>query len=214
VTALFDAPSWVIALAFTAPFLVLLAGGLWLICRDPHPQHGQHYAHQPPARSTPTQQETPPMTSTAPAADVPLWQRLRYQFQTDEVTHEVARRLYRRILGPRGTDPGETGDPQLVPYFRRPDGTYIDRDRLERHMSHFLMAALGGPRKYTGRGMAATHGHLGITDAAFDQVLWHVVQVLRELAVPDEWIGEVGAAVAPLRPAIVTAPTAPAPATS
>jgi hemoglobin len=80
-----------------------------------------------------------------------------------------------------------------------------DRDRLERHLTHVLMAALG-PRRYTGRDIAAAHADHRITDAAFDRALGHVVAVLAEIGVPQAWIGEVGAAVAPLRASIVTAP--------
>lgn len=150
-------------------------------------------------------QEIPQMTFTPVPADAPLWQRLRYHARSDDVTGVVAQRLYVRILGPRGTDPMHTGDRKLVPFFLQPDGSLIDRDRLERHMSHFLMAALGGPKRYTGRSMAAAHAGRWITDEAFDRVLGHVVAVLRELGVPEEWIGEVGRAVAPLREAVVTA---------
>jgi truncated hemoglobin YjbI len=162
----------------------------------------------PAGLTSPRARQEPPMTFTEVPADAPLWQRLRHHANSDDVTAEVARRLYLRILGPRGTNPEQTGDPELVRFFHNPDGSLIDRDRLERHMSHFLMAALGGPKRYSGRGMAAAHADRQITDAAFDRVLWHVVQVLHELRVPEAWIGEIGAAVAPLRPAIVTTPPA------
>lgn len=151
-------------------------------------------------------QETPQMTFTPIPAHAPLWQRLRYHARSDDVTGVVAQMLYARILGPRDTDPMETGDKKLVPFFLELDGSVIDRDRLERHMSHFLMAALGGPKRYTGRGMAAAHASRWITDEAFDRVLGHVVAVLRELGVPQEWIGEIATTVAPLREAVVTAP--------
>lgn len=160
-------------------------------------------AGQPPRHG----QEIQQMTFTQVPADAPLWQRLRVHAGTDEVTGVVAQMLYVRILGPRGTDAAVTGDRELVPFFLNPDGTLIDRDRLERHMSHFLMAALGGPKRYTGRGMAAAHAGRYITDEAFDRVLGHVVAVLRELGVHEDWIAEVGAAVAPLREPVVTAPT-------
>jgi truncated hemoglobin YjbI len=128
----------------------------------------------------------------------------------------VSERLYLRILGQR-PDPSlgpedrieyamRHGDPSLVPVFvgmlRQENG----RDRLENHMTHFLMGALGGPKRYSGRGMAAAHGELGITDPQFDRVIGHVVAVLQDLEVPAEWIGEVGDTVAPLREAIVTTP--------
>lgn len=163
----------------------------------------------PPAAGEPqprrSRQETPPMTFTPVLADAPVWQRLRHHARTDDITVLIAQMLYVRILGPRGTDPTEAGDLKLVPFFLQPDGSLIDRDRLERHMSHFLMAALGGPKRYSGRGMAAAHADRWITDGAFDRVLGHMVSVLRELRVPEEWIGEIGMTVAPLRESIVTA---------
>lgn len=146
------------------------------------------------------------MTFTDAASDdKPLYERLVHFARTDGVFALVSERLYTRILGPRGTDPNMTGDPYLVPFFRNPDGSLIDRDRLERHMTHFLMAALGGPKRYTGRGMAAAHAGRNITSEAFDRVIGHVVAVLTELSVPPEWISEVGAAVEPLRAPVVTA---------
>ena len=159
-----------------------------------------------PALPSSSRQEIPQMTFTPVPADAPLWQRLRHHARSDDVTGVVAQMLYVRILGPRGTDPMETGDRKLVPFFCESDGSLIDRDRLERHMSHFLMAALGGPKRYTGRGMTAAHAGRWITDEAFDRVLGHVVAVLRELGVPEPWIGEIGRTVAPLREAVVTAP--------
>jgi hypothetical protein len=44
-----------------------------------------------------------------------------------------------------------------------------------------------------------------IRSARSARVRSHVVAVLRELEVPADWIGEIGAAVAPLREPIVTA---------
>jgi hypothetical protein len=54
----------------------------------------------------------------------------------------AAHRLCERVLGPVGTDPEETGDPLLVPRFRRPDGTLANRDRLERELAYVLTEAL------------------------------------------------------------------------
>jgi len=157
-----------------------------------------------PRGSSSEQESAVTFTSDAPD-DVPLYERLVRFARTDGVFALVSERLYDRILGPRGTDPSMTGDPYLVPFFRNADGSLIDRDRLERHMTHFLMAALGGPKRYTGRGMAAAHAGRGITGEAFDRVIGHVVAVLTGLGVPAGWIGEVGAAVEPLRVPVVTA---------
>lgn len=144
------------------------------------------------------------MTTISPTTR-PLYQRLVDLAGTEEVVAVVAARLYDRILGPVDGDPDLNGDLALVGYFRDARGRLVDRERLQQHMTHFLMAALGGPQRYTGRGMEAAHARLSITDEAFDRVVGHVVAVLESLQVPAEWIAEVGAAVAPLRGPIVTA---------
>lgn len=144
------------------------------------------------------------MTITNPDTR-PLYQRLVDLAGSEEVFAIVAGRLYDRILGPVDGDPDLDGDIELVGYFRDGHGVLIDRERLQQHMTHFLMAALGGPQRYSGRGMATAHARLHITDAAFDRVVGHVVSVLESLQVPAAWIGEVDTAVAPLRAHIVTA---------
>lgn len=55
----------------------------------------------------------------------------------------AAHRLYERVLGPVGTDPDETGDPLLVPHFRKPNGALANRDRLERRFAAVLAEAMG-----------------------------------------------------------------------
>jgi hemoglobin len=145
------------------------------------------------------------VTMTSQTTTTPLYQRLVDLAGTEEVFGIVAGRLYDRILGPADGDPDLDGDLYLVGFFRGADGRLIDRARLHQHMTHFLMAALGGPRRYTGRSLAAAHAGLAVTDEAFDRVIGHVVAVLESLQVPAPWIAEVGAAVAPLRAQVVTA---------
>jgi hemoglobin len=135
----------------------------------------------------------------------PLYARLVGLAGTEEVFGVVAERLYARILGPVDGDPDLDGDLHLIGYFRGADGRLIDRARLQQHMTHFLMAALGGPRRYSGRSMESAHAGRAITDEAFDRVIAHVVAVLESMRVPAPWITEIGAAVAPLRAHVVTA---------
>ena len=123
---------------------------------------------------------------------------------TDGVFAQLSQQLYARILGPKGTDAEQTGDPYLLPFFRHADGSLIERDRLERPMTHFLMASLGGPKRYTGGSMASAPAELHITDRAFDRVISHVKAVLHGMGMPDEWLVEIRAAMAPLRESIVT----------
>ena len=133
-----------------------------------------------------------------------LHERLTELAGTDAVFAIVAERLYDRILGPVGGHPDLDGDVELLAYFRNPDGSLVDRRRLERHLAHFLAAALGGPERYRGRSIAAAHAGRGITDEAFDRVVGHVAAVLESLDVPAPWIAEVGAAVGPLREQVVS----------
>lgn len=142
---------------------------------------------------------------TTSQSTLPLYRRLTDLAGTDQIFALVAERLYDRILGPVSGDPDLDGDIELVRFFRNPDGSLADRARLQAHMTHFLMVALGGPQRYSGRGMAAAHAGRHITEAAFDRVVGHVVVVLESFQVPAEWIAEVGAAVAPLRQSVVTA---------
>ena len=147
---------------------------------------------------------TSPTTTT-------LHERLTRFAGTEEVFSVVAEQLYDRILGPATGDPDLDGDVTLLAFFRGPDGSAVDRRRLEHHLAHFLAAALGGPQRYSGRDMAAAHADRRITDEAFDRVVGHVVAVLESLDVPEAWIAEVGAAVAPLRGPVVTVRAATAP---
>ncbi|HEY3942069.1 MAG TPA: group 1 truncated hemoglobin [Acidimicrobiales bacterium] len=96
------------------------------------------------------------------------------------------------------------GDPQLRGYFA---GT--DLALLKRHQRAFLTAALGGPDAYAGRAMGPAHAGLGVTDAAFDAVVGHLAATLTELSVPDDTIGEIAAALLPLRSEIVSAAAQP-----
>jgi hemoglobin len=97
-------------------------------------------------------------------------------------------------------------DPALAPYF-----TDVDMPKLKAHQRAFIAAAIGGPEVFKGRDMAAAHAGKNITDANFDSVVGHLVATLTRLNVPEEIIGQIGAALSPLRADIVTAP-APEPA--
>jgi hemoglobin len=92
------------------------------------------------------------------------------------------------------------GDVDLAPYFEG-----IDMKTLRRHQVEMLSAATGGPNQYTGRDMATAHAGLGITDEHFDRVVGHLVATLQGFGVDDPTIGQVGAALTPLRADIVTA---------
>ena len=92
-------------------------------------------------------------------------------------------------------------DRQLAGFFK---GT--DVQRLKAHQRAFIAAAIGGPEMFAGRDMASAHAGLGIGDVDFDVVVGHLIGTLTALGVPEETIGQIGQALAPLRSDIVTAP--------
>jgi hemoglobin len=62
-------------------------------------------------------------------------------------------------------------DPELAPVFEG-----VDAARLARHQKAFVVAALGGPNRYSGRALRTAHARLGgrIGDYEFDKVLAHL----------------------------------------
>jgi hemoglobin len=94
-------------------------------------------------------------------------------------------------------------DRQLAAFF-----TGTDLQRLKAHQRAFIAAAIGGPEIYAGRDMASAHTALGIGDGDFDAVVGHLVSTLTALGVPEDTIGQIGGALAPLRGDIVAAPRA------
>ena len=91
-------------------------------------------------------------------------------------------------------------DPELGHYF---DGVAMPRQI--HHFRAFLAAAVGGPRRYLGRDVRRAHAGIGITEAAFDRAVEHLVATLRHLGVAVPTIAEIGTRLAPLRADIVTA---------
>lgn len=96
--------------------------------------------------------------------------------------------FYERVLG----------DPTLEKYFAESDMT-----KLKAHQRSFMAAALGGPQEYRGKTMAEAHAGMGITSEEFGAVVQHLVNTLQALGVPDETIGAIGSALAPLEEEIV-----------
>ena len=94
-------------------------------------------------------------------------------------------------------------DRRLAAFF-----TGTDLQRLKAHQRAFIAAAIGGPEVFSGRDMASAHAGLGIGDADFDAVVGHLVGTLTGLGVPEDTIGQIAGALAPLRDDIVTTPRA------
>jgi hemoglobin len=89
-------------------------------------------------------------------------------------------------------------DPEVGHYF---DGIAMPRQIM--HLRAFLAAALGGPQRYLGRDVRDAHAGLGITEAAFERVVDHLVATLRHLGLAGSTIGQIGGRLAPLGPQIV-----------
>ena len=94
-------------------------------------------------------------------------------------------------------------DRRLAPFFA---GT--DLERLKAHQRAFIAAAIGGPEVFSGRDMASAHTGLDIGDGDFDAVIGHLAGTLTGLGVPEDTIGQIAGALAPLRDDIVTTPRA------
>jgi hemoglobin len=133
-------------------------------------------------------------TPTAPSHDLTLYDKLGGHTSIKAVVDE----FYVRVLA----------DARLTPYFQG-----ADLARLKRHQALFISQALGGPRQYDGRDMAAAHQHLGISDAHFDAVAGHLADALAALGVGGADIDTIIGVVGALRDQVV-ARQAPAPAAS
>jgi hemoglobin len=105
--------------------------------------------------------------------------------------HAAVDRFYERILA----------DSSLNHFFSN-----VNMARLKGHQFAFLSQALGGPKQYSGASMKVAHAKLAIEQYHFDLVATHLVQTLQELGVPEEVIGSVVAAIAPLADQIVNTP--------
>jgi hemoglobin len=90
------------------------------------------------------------------------------------------------------------GDPELAPFFDQ-----VDLRRQRAHQKAFLATALGGPRRFEGRGLAEAHRHLRISDHHIDLVVGHLAAVLAGLGVLPALIDEVVAAIDGMRDEVV-----------
>jgi len=82
----------------------------------------------------------------------------------------------------------------------------VDMDAQARKQKAFLTFALGGPNRYTGRGMARAHAALvarGLNDSHFDAVVENLGATLSELGVPADDIAAAAAVVETTREAVL-----------
>jgi hemoglobin len=107
----------------------------------------------------------------------------------DEAIAAVVDDFYVRVLA----------DPDLNGFF-----TGTNMSRLKGRQVEFFAAALGGPHPYRGASMRDVHRGRGIRQDHFDRVASHLVAALGDAGVPDEIIGRIIAAIAPLAGDIVS----------
>ena len=85
-------------------------------------------------------------------------------------------------------------DPKLSDFFRK-----TDKEKQKQAQRDFLTYATGGSSEWHGKDMKTAHEGRGILNKEFDLVVGHVVTTMKDLNVPEDLIGEVGALLEPLR---------------
>jgi hemoglobin len=86
--------------------------------------------------------------------------------------------------------------------------------QLERYLVEMVSAVTGGPFKYTGRNMKESHKGMRITDAEFDAVAGHLIDILQKYGVAQADIDELVGIIATTRKDIVEVPDKPSGATA
>ncbi len=92
-------------------------------------------------------------------------------------------------------------DPRIKERFFNADGV-----NLKRLLVEFICMATGGPCKYTGRDMVATHAGMDLVDEEFTALVEALAGALDKFKVPEREKGELLGALGPLKPDIVVAP--------
>lgn len=103
---------------------------------------------------------------------------------------KIVHEFYRRVL--------ESG--LLAPYFEN-----ADMRRLMDHQIQFFSTLLGGPATYDGDQLDNVHKRLNISEAAFDEVLDLLEEVLEDAGVADVDVVTILGALAEYRSKIVGA---------
>jgi hemoglobin len=90
-------------------------------------------------------------------------------------------------------------DPELGGFFAG-----ANMPRLKGRQVEFFAAALGGPEPYSGASMRDAHRGKGICQQHFDLVAGHLAAALSDAGIPDDTVGQILAAIAPLASQIVS----------
>jgi hemoglobin len=78
-----------------------------------------------------------------------------------------------------------------------------DANRLVTNLKAFVCSATGGPCKYEGLSMPASHKRMGVTEGEFNALVEDLVKALDMNNVPTKEKNELLAALGPLKPQIV-----------
>lgn len=81
----------------------------------------------------------------------------------------------------------------------------VDQPGLQRHAQAFVVAALGGPDLYLGRGMREVHARYGLRNEHFDAAVDHLLVALHEVGVSEGVTSDLAVRLEPLRSQIVSA---------
>lgn len=93
---------------------------------------------------------------------------------------------------------GVLSSPTLAPFF---DG--VDMPRLMDHQTKFIAFLMGGPASFTNEHLARVHARLGITDAAFDEIVAVLRETLEDLGYDESDIAAIHSNIAAYRPYVV-----------
>lgn len=78
-------------------------------------------------------------------------------------------------------------DPWLSRYFEG-----VPEDHIRQQQTDFIVAAIGGPKRYFGKAVRDTHGHIFITNEVFDLRQRFLREALDEVGAPqilkDKWL--------------------------
>ena len=81
----------------------------------------------------------------------------------------------------------------------------VDQEALHRHALAFVVAALGGPDLYVGRGLRNAHERLALRNEHFDAGVEQLIISLREAGISEGVLDELAIRLEPLRSQIVSA---------
>jgi hemoglobin len=117
-------------------------------------------------------------------SDDPLYNRLGGYDRIHDLTREIVR-LHKV-------------NPDIKQMF-----TYVDGERLAKHVADFMSAGTGGTQTYTGRTMPAAHANLELTDADFVSAGGDIVTAMQSKGYGQNEIEEVVCILVSLKDQVV-----------